>query len=458
MSSSEDNDRESRPLIESSTREYLVDAVYEQDLVQALKELRTNPGTPEAAGKHGLLRIPVTSVPPDGKLAELLLRSNPAALGHYGRNRHCAIGTLSTDPKVWGRTPTASVSAPKFWGLLAPAQSADDSEPKLEGSPARALSAEDSDPKVWGGQPPRALTAASPDSTISGRPTLAEGGHTVFPEATPPVLTRSSEDAGLGVVVGVLDAKISNHDYLTGGFLASPDALEYLPSGKTLSNGSGHATFVAGLILQQAPAATVHVKQVLNDEGICDSITLHDAIIDLAQQPIDILNLSLGCTTADNRAPFAVRRALERFRAARPHAIVLAAAGNHPNGHRFWPAALPGVLAVTCASRSTDNGWDETAEFPSGPWVDIAAPGTDVLSTFLTGTYPGPGERPEQSYDGWAVGSGTSFACAIAAGCLARIWIPGCRIGDLLATARHAGAPVTRSGGRLVLGAGQPVH
>ncbi|MBV9822053.1 MAG: S8/S53 family peptidase [Actinobacteria bacterium] len=233
--------------------------------------------------------------------------------------------------------------------------------------------------------------------------------------------------------------------------------MESIPPGSTLSDGSGHATFVAGLILQQAPAATVHVRQVLGAGDSCDSVTLHDAILDLAEHPIDILNLSLGCTTADDRAPFAIRRALRRFRAERPGAIVVAAGGNHPNGHRFWPAALPDVLGVTPAAPSPDGGWEEAAGYPAGPWVDVTAPGRRVASTFLFGDYLRPDSGGKVSFAGWGVGSGSSFACAVATGYLARMWTPNCRVGDLLATARHAGAPTT-TGGRLVLGVDRVLH
>lgn len=413
MSNGDDDGDPQNPRQESFTNGFLVDAGHEQELLEALRQLDANPGTPQA-GKHGLVYIPVESEPSDGKLSnalyEYLQRNSPATLDHYGRNRHCAIGALAT-----------LIDPPKIW----------------PGPQLIAQSVDATDPKIW----PHAQGA--------------EGGHTIRPWPIPATPTRPNDEAGLGVVVGILDTTISSHQYLEGGFLAEPNSIGSVSSGHQLSSASGHATFVAGLILQQAPAATLHVKRVLSDEGVCDSITLHDAIIDLARHPIDILNLSLGCTTADDQPPFAIQRAVQRFLAARPNAIVVAAAGNHPSGHPSWPAALDGVHAVTCARRSRDGSWEVAAGYPSDPWVRIAAPGIGLLSTFLSGWYASPDDGQRRHFPGWAVGSGTSFACAIASGYLARNWATVNGPADLLATAAlDTGVPATRSGNLPVLGLG----
>ena len=253
------------------------------------------------------------------------------------------------------------------------------------------------------------------------------------------------------MVVGVLDTKIIGHDYLSGGFIALPDSIHTVAPGSKLDDATGHATFVTGLILQQAPAATVHVRQVLDDTGLCDSVALHDAIIDFANHPIDILNLSLGCNTADDRPPFALRRALGKFRAGRPQAVVVAAAGNHPAGRKFWPAALSSVLAVTSAAEDPAGTWNEGPGYPSASWVDIAAPGDQVVSAFLTGDYYLPTDGALRTYEGWGIGNGTSFACAVAAGYLARNWFSGLQASNLREIADEDGAPSTGVG-RVVVG------
>lgn len=77
---------------------------------------------------------------------------------------------------------------------------------------------------------------------------------------------------------------------------------------------------------------------------------------------------------------------------------VLAAAGNAGNDVRHYPAALDSVIAVG----AVDQHGQLTAWTSYGPWVDVMAPGDDlVLPT---------GEA------GYSVSKGTSWSCAIGSG------------------------------------------
>ncbi len=65
--------------------------------------------------------------------------------------------------------------------------------------------------------------------------------------------------------------------------------------------------------------------------------------------------------------------------------LVVFAAGNDKtdNARQAYPASLPNVLSVA----STDHD-DRRSDFSNyGPWVDLAAPGTDVLSTYPGNDY-----------------------------------------------------------------------
>src|SRR5215217_8135202 len=79
-------------------------------------------------------------------------------------------------------------------------------------------------------------------------------------------------------------------------------------------------------------------------------------------------------------------RSSER-RSARPTrgtgAVVVAAAGNEGTNTKQYPAAYRKVIAV-----SATNENDRLASFSSrGSWVDLAAPGTNILSTRTGGGY-----------------------------------------------------------------------
>lgn len=101
-----------------------------------------------------------------------------------------------------------------------------------------------------------------------------------------------------------------------------------------------------------------------------------------------------------------------------PTTVVVASAGNHGakrpyNPRPIWPAAMPDVVAVAALGPDNGDGVRLAAFSNYGPWVDVAATGEDVLSTFLTF------DDEEHAFTGWATWSGTSFAAPRVAGAIA---------------------------------------
>ena len=82
-------------------------------------------------------------------------------------------------------------------------------------------------------------------------------------------------------------------------------------------------------------------------------------------------------------------------------AVVVAAAGNEGSTRERYPAAYPSVIGVGAIDR--DGERFEASN--RGPWVELAAPGVDVLSTV-----------PDSAF---AFGNGTSLAAAHVTGALA---------------------------------------
>src|SRR5690606_23474765 len=71
-----------------------------------------------------------------------------------------------------------------------------------------------------------------------------------------------------------------------------------------LDSQAGHGTFVTGMLLHRAPDTTVKPVRVLSSDGVVDELDLIRAIADLRPSrsgPVDVVNLSLGGYTHDDR-------------------------------------------------------------------------------------------------------------------------------------------------------------
>jgi hypothetical protein len=235
-------------------------------------------------------------------------------------------------------------------------------------------------------------------------------------------------DPGARVRVGVADSALWEHPWLAGAYRVAPSALRH-DDGGTPDRAAGHATFVTGLVLQQAPGATVEVRRVLDDDGHADSWDVAKELVRFSRSGVDVLNLSFGCLTDDNRPPLVLATALDRLD---PQLVVVAAAGNHrtagaePLVRPMWPAAFEEVLAVGAL---TPDG--ELADWSPDPlrlpWVDVVAPGVGLRSAYLSGKVrlDDTGQTLGEFVHGFATWSGTSFAAARVSGAIAARTVPG---------------------------------
>ncbi|MFZ9889554.1 MAG: S8 family serine peptidase, partial [Myxococcota bacterium] len=125
-----------------------------------------------------------------------------------------------------------------------------------------------------------------------------------------------------------------------------------------------------------------------------DSVGMSRAIHYAIDEGADVINLSMSSPTGYRDSM--VTEALARAEAA--NVVVVASAGNAGNDVPRYPAAFPTVLGVA----ATDAN-DRRASYSCfGSWVDLAAPGDGVLTTY-------PGGR-------WDAAGGTSFAAPYVAG------------------------------------------
>jgi hypothetical protein len=261
---------------------------------------------------------------------------------------------------------------------------------------------------------------------LTGAPRLQGGpGSSVrvatLPKAMPLRTTRRGD--GKGVRIAVLDTGLFTHQWLAAVQKATnSDDVWDADHDEYADAESGHGTFIAGLILQVAPAAEVYIVKVLDSNGVGDDADVAKAMEQLPQD-VDIVNLSLGGYTMDDAAPLAIACALNAMRKQRN--VVVAAAGNAGSDRPFWPAAFKQVVAAGAVD-SKDGHWSKADFSNYGWWVDAAARGVNLQSTFnkgksrqATGSKPDPND-PWITFGGWAAWDGTSFASPITAAMLAR--------------------------------------
>jgi thermitase len=179
-----------------------------------------------------------------------------------------------------------------------------------------------------------------------------------------------------------------------------------------LDGDVGHANFIAGVILSHTTGARVRVLKVLDTFGVCTEAQLA-ATLNRLPAETQIVNLSLGGFTLDDRPPVALRAALRRALTGTDR-VVIAAAGNDGNAaDPFWPAAFAAagepwnerVAAVAAHDGGKLCEWSNT-----GAWVSMLAPGQDVTSTYI---------HHDEFASGWATWSGTSFAAPAVAAAVA---------------------------------------
>jgi membrane-anchored mycosin MYCP len=282
-----------------------------------------------------------------------------------------------------------------------------------------------------------------------GRPQPVDRG---APEVAGPItLASRAAQPGRPVRIGVLDTGVYPNPDLDGRYLSSD--LER-PAAQ-FPSWAGHATFVIGLIAQQAPGAVIEARRVLDDAtGTSSSWALAKAMAGFLGTGVEILHVALGGTTYDDEAPFLLQRAVAK---TSKEMLVVAAAGNHGAGSKrvgitvdggktewlpdprsvsspMWPAALPEAVAVGAAvlTRCEDGFRMERADFtpPGVDWIRLWAPGVNVESFYIDGDVvetewtdvkgvPTPEVAFVDKFTGFARWGGTSFACAVAAGRIA---------------------------------------
>jgi len=197
---------------------------------------------------------------------------------------------------------------------------------------------------------------------------------------------------GAGVTVAVIDTGIDfNHPLFAGRI--SPTFYDFVdndfnPTDESKGVGSGHGTFVAGLISLAAPDARIMPLRAFGPDGKATSFNIAKAIRFARDNGATVINMSFGLRERDGM----IKDAIDYASAS---SYLVAAAGNDDLDFLQFPSALNKIGSV---ASTTDI--DLKAPFSNfNSHVHVSAPGVSLYSAYPGGL--------------WAYWTGTSFSAAL---------------------------------------------
>lgn len=298
------------------------------------------------------------------------------------------------------------------------------------GKELQLIDALNRNPAVEYAEPDELVTAATNDQYFDRQYALQNGGQSFTNTANTQTIATGKPDAdvdaveawkfttGGGTRVAIVDSGVASDN---------PDIAPKVVARANFSGAAtgednyGHGTHVAGIVAATAgntigvagvcPSCTILDAKVLNDSGSGSSSAIANGINWAVSNGAKVINMSLGQRVSSRTLETAVNNAWNAG------AVIVAAAGNAGTQAKIYPGAYPNVIAVA----ATDNN-DAKASFSSygANWVDVAAPGVNVYSTFPNHTFVlGTQNNRSMGYD---IASGTSMASPIVAGVAALVW------------------------------------
>lgn len=244
-------------------------------------------------------------------------------------------------------------------------------------------------------------------------------------------LTRGSPD----INIAVLDTGVGmDHPELVGKVRKAVDFVDlkgldtsafigdFLGYDTDPKDEVGHGTHVSGILAARglamdegiAPDCSLMAVRVLAAMKSGNNHVVGAGIVDNINAGIkwavdngaDVINMSLGIKHTGGGLPHedVIRYALSR------NVTVVAASGNDGSAERYYPGALPGVIAVG----AVDNTGTVTSFTSYGANIFVVAPGLNIYSSFLERKYAfASGTSQASPFVAGAVGLMKSFAAGL---------------------------------------------
>ncbi|MEM2294555.1 MAG: S8 family serine peptidase [Nitrososphaerota archaeon] len=207
------------------------------------------------------------------------------------------------------------------------------------------------------------------------------------------------------IIVAVIDTGVDYthedliNNYISGGY-------DWVNNEDDPWDDHGHGTHCAGIIAASinngkgiAGLAQVKImaEKVLTGGGWGYWDWVASGIIHATDHGAKVISMSLGGYYPSALVRDAIKYALDSG------VLVVAAAGNDDTNNKCYPAAFDGVVAVSATDVNDQKAWFSNW----GDWIDLAAPGVNIISCVPGG------------YKSW---SGTSMACPHVSGVAALAW------------------------------------
>ncbi|TFF89389.1 MAG: hypothetical protein EU549_00805, partial [Promethearchaeota archaeon] len=211
--------------------------------------------------------------------------------------------------------------------------------------------------------------------------------YSIYQWDLPLIGMESAWDTQLGshaVYVAVIDSGIDySHPDISGNYV--PLGYDWVNDDNDPMDDRGHGTHCAGTIaatinneigVAGMAQVSIFAEKCLDNQGSGSHADFKSAVVHAVDNGADIISYSAGGSDSITKQ--------EGVDYAISHGVMfIAAAGNEGNNIEFYPAAYPEVIAVS----ATDQN-DQLASFSNyGNWIDVAAPGVDIVSTYLGGSY-----------------------------------------------------------------------